>query len=184
LGDLLNDSQAYSDRCQDEEYVQLLNRYKKPLFRLILCMVRSPSDAEDLFQQSAITMWDKFREFEPGTDFLAWASSIARFKVRDFVKSRSRQKVYFSDELIDKLAAEDDGPAIEEVRLQALIECRQKLSRSDQELLAACYGSHDTAIEIAKRSSRSVGSVYSNLWRIRRALYACIQRTVAREGLV
>src|SRR5215212_8521225 len=71
----------------DEEYVQLLNRYKKPLFRLILCMVRSPSDADDLFQQTAITMWDKFREFEPNTNFFAWASTIARFKVRDFIKS-------------------------------------------------------------------------------------------------
>ena len=170
-------------RQQDEDYVQLLNRHKKPLFRLILCMVRSPSDAEDLFQQTAITMWDKFGDFQPGSDFFAWASSIARFKVRDFVKSKARQKVYFSEEVIDKLAMEESSPAIEEARLQALAECRQRLSAADQQLIAACYSGNSSIAGVAQHSDRSVGSVYSNLWRIRRALYSCIQRAVSREGL-
>lgn len=181
----MNDQQAPDSlhRPQDEEYVQLLNRHKKPLFRLILCMVRSPSDAEDLFQQTAITMWDKFGDFQPDSDFFAWASTIARFKVRDFVKSKARQKVYFSEEVIDKLTAEENSPAIEEARLQALAECRKRLSASDQQLIAACYGGDASIVDVAQHSGRSVGSLYSNLWRIRRALYSCIQRAVSREGL-
>jgi RNA polymerase sigma-70 factor, ECF subfamily len=182
-GEILSDQQTADDRHLDEECVQLLNRYKKPLYRLILCMVRSPSDAEDLFQQTAITMWDKFREFEPGSDFFAWVSAIARNKVRDFVKSKARQRVYFTDEVIDKLAAEEDSPAADEGRLQALIDCRSKLSRSDQSLLTACYGSGKTVVEVARSNQCSPGSIYSNLWRIRRALYACIQRAIAREEL-
>ena len=146
-------------------------------------MVRSPSDAEDLFQQTAITMWDKFREFEPGSDFFAWASSIARFKVRDFVKSKARQRVYFSEELVSKLAREETTSSKEELRLLALAECRKKLSRPDQELLAACYGANKKMTDVAGRGGRTAGSVYSNLWRIRRTLYACIQRTMAREEM-
>jgi RNA polymerase sigma-70 factor, ECF subfamily len=168
-------------RDLDDEYVRLLNRYKKPLFRLILCMVRNSSDADDIFQQSAITMWDKFGDFEPGSDFFAWACSIARFKVRDFVKSKARHKVYFSDEVIDKLA-EESFAGVEELRLQALIECRKKLPQCDRELLAACYEKETSVVEFAERSKRSAGSIYSSLWRIRRTLHACIQRTMAREG--
>jgi RNA polymerase sigma-70 factor (ECF subfamily) len=169
------------NECLDEEYVQLLNQYKKPLFRLILCMVRSPSDAEDLFQQTAITMWDKFRDFEPGTNFFAWASTIARYKVRDFIKSSARQRVYFSDAVIEKLAAQPIEPDAEEARLRALGNCRQKLSKRDQTLLAACYTGGETIAEVAERTGKSAGSVYANLWRVRRMLYACIQRTLARE---
>jgi RNA polymerase sigma-70 factor (ECF subfamily) len=170
-------------RLLDDEYVQLLNRYKKPLFRLILCMVRNSSDAEDIFQQAAITMWDKFGEFEPGTDFYAWACTVARFKVRDFVKSKARHKVLLSEEVIDQLAAEGNTPAIDEARIQALADCRKKLPGCDQDLLAACYGSEVTVVEFAERSGRTASSLYSNLWRIRRVLHACIERTMAREEL-
>lgn len=179
---LLTDLQPFDERTHDDEYVRLLNRHKKPLFRLILCMVRSSTDAEDLFQQTAITMWDKFREFEPGSDFFAWACTIARFKVRDFVKSKARQRVYFSEEVIDKLAV-TEATATDEARLQALAKCRQKLSKADQNLLAACYGSGESVADLANRSGRSAGSLYASLWRIRRALYACIQQTLAREEL-
>lgn len=167
----------------DDEYVRLLNLYKKPLFRLILCMVRHNSDAEDLFQQTAITMWDKFRDFEPGTDFLAWASSIARNKFRDFVKMKARGKVFLSDSVIDKLAQKNDDSALDGVRMRALVECRKKLGQRDQELLAACYGRERSVVELAGQTGRSAGSIYNSLWRIRRALYACIERTLAREGV-
>src|SRR5688572_733793 len=147
-GDVLSEHQTVDPRRLDEECVQLLNRYKKPLYRLILYMVRSPSDAEDLFQQTAITMWDKFREYQPGSDFFAWVTAIARNKVRDFVKAKARQRVYFTDEVIDKLAAEEDQPPTDELRLQALVDCRKKLPQSDQQLLAACYGSGKTVVEV------------------------------------
>src|SRR5690606_32482487 len=102
---------------------------------------------------------------------------------RDFVKSKARQKVYFSEEVIDKLTVEGSSPAIDEARLHALSECRKKLSSADQQLIAVCYGGSSSIADVAQHSDRSVGSIYSNLWRIRRALYSCIQRAVSREGL-
>lgn len=171
-------------RSEDDAYVELLNRFKKPLYRLILCMVRSSADAEDVFQQTAITMWDKFSEFELGSDFFAWASTIARYKVRDYIKAKARQRVYFSDALIDQLIVEGRGAAEDELRLKALEDCRKKLTVADQQLLVECYGGERTIMEIAARSGRVVGGVYNSLWRIRRALYGCIERAVAREGRV
>lgn len=166
----------------DDIFVQLLNQYKKPLFRLIHAMVRSPSDAEDLFQQTAITMWDKFDQFEVGTNFFAWGSMIARNKVRDFIKASARRRVYFSEEVIDKLAAEELHREVEDARLLALSSCRGKLWDSDQHLLADCYAGGETIAQVAERTGRTPSSLYSNLWRVRRALYDCIQRTLAREG--
>jgi RNA polymerase sigma-70 factor, ECF subfamily len=167
---------------RDDEFVQLLNRYKKPLIRLIYCMVRNPTDADDIFQQAAVTIWEKFSDFEPGSDFFAWASSIARFKVRDFVKRKARRKVHFSDDLVDKLAAEQCELGLDDARLRALTQCRQKLSRDDQELLAAYYGNVNKVTDLAERCGCSASSIYINLRRIRRALLHCIQRTVSQEG--
>lgn len=164
----------------DDAYVRLLGRHQKQLFRLIYCSVRNVSDAEDLFQQTAITLWDKFSEFEPGSNFYAWAAVIARNKLRDFIKKKSRERVYFNDEVIQLLAEEQGAAEVEESRLQALSECRQKLSREDQLLLDECYASGESVVKIAIRRGCSAGSLYSSIWRIRRALFQCIEKAMAK----
>lgn len=168
---------------RDEEYVELLTRHRSQLFRLIFAMVHSLPDAEDIFQQAAITMWDKFGEFEAGSDFYAWASSIARYKSLDHLKARGRQRLVFSDALLDLVAQHDQWqPETQQAKLRALANCRNKLSTKDQQLLAICYGGQESIRESAESVGRPVGSVYDSLSRIRRALYACIERTLASEG--
>jgi RNA polymerase sigma-70 factor, ECF subfamily len=172
-----------SRRQHDERFAQLLTQYRRQIFRVIFCMVRNMSDAEDIFQQTAITMWDKYREFKPGSDFLAWGCSIARFKVRDFFKARTHQRLYFSEDVIDILMEQERLQSeFDQERLQALAACRQKLSLADQQLLAAYYGGENTVLEVASSIGRPVRAVYDSLWRIRRALHGCIQRTLASEA--
>jgi RNA polymerase sigma-70 factor, ECF subfamily len=171
-------------RAQDREFVELLARHKTQLFRLIFCMVHRLPDAEDVFQQASITMWDKFSEFEPGTSFFHWAASIARFKALGFLQASSRRRQWFSDEMIDELLQleERSSLSLQESRLAALAACREKLKQTDQALLTACYGDGRPIVEVAAGMGRPVGSVYDSLSRIRRALFHCIQRTLSVEG--
>jgi RNA polymerase sigma-70 factor (ECF subfamily) len=148
-------------------------------------MVRRLQDAEDVFQQASMTMWRKFDEFQPGTDFVAWACRVARFKALNFLDAKGRQRVYFSEGLLEELARHEPSTAeLQETRLKALAQCREKLSPIDQQLLVECYSSEEAAGEVARRLGRPVGSVYDSLSRIRRALYRCIRRTLASEGYV
>ena len=168
---------------RDDQYVQLLTQHKSQLFRFIFAMVHSLPDAEDVFQQAAITMWDKFREFEQGSDFYAWACAIARFKSLDHLKAKGRKRLLFSDKLLDQIAQCDRRhPETHQAKLRALANCRDKLSSKDQQLLAVCYGGQGTIRKAAEGVGRPVGSVYDSLSRIRRALYACIERTLTNEG--
>ncbi|BBO35626.1 sigma-70 family RNA polymerase sigma factor [Lacipirellula parvula] len=168
---------------RDEQYVELLTRHKSQLFRFVFAMVHSLPDAEDVFQQAAITMWDKFSEFELGTDFYAWACSIARFKALDHLKAKGRRRLLFSDELLELVPQHDHWqPETQQARLRALASCRHKLSPKDQQLLLMCYNGRESIRKSAESVGRPVGSVYDSLSRIRRALYACIERTLASEG--
>ncbi len=179
------DSQPASVDCQrdDDALIRLLTRHKSQLFGFIFCLVHSLPDAEDVFQQAALTMWEKFDQFEAGSDFVAWACSIARFKALNFLNSRKRERACFSEQLIDELAAREiNRPELQEARLQALASCREKLSPMDQNLLALCYGGSGTVREVALRIGRPVGSVYDSLSRIRRGLFACIQQKLASDG--
>lgn len=179
---------AISDSAQQREqrdalFVGLLNEHRGRVFRYIYCLVRSMPDAEDVFQQTAVTLWDKFEDFVAGTNFCTWACSIARFKALKFLESKGRQRLVFSEELMNEMVQNDDClPEMHCARLSALASCRTKLSDADQRLLSTCYGSERSILEAATKIGRPVGSVYDSLSRIRRVLYACIERVLAREG--
>ena len=175
------DSEILDDHVGDE-YVQLLRQHQNQLFGYIFCMVRNFSDAEDVFQQTSLTLWDKFDEFTPGTSFMAWAKAVARNKTLTFLRTQRRERAKFSDEVLDQLSERELwSPEALEERLSALARCRQKLSELDQKLLAMCYGAAKSIRDVAGQLGRPVDSVYSSLSRIRRALYECIQRTLAME---
>jgi len=168
---------------RDTQFVDLLAEHQGRIFRYIYCLVRSLQDTEDVFQQTAVTLWDKFPEFDPNTNFSAWACAIARFKALRHLETKGRQRLVFSEELLSELIQNDVClPELHEARLRALARCREKLSDTDQRLLMACYDGNQSIIDAAKKVGRPVGSVYDSLSRIRRALYSCIERTLASEG--
>jgi RNA polymerase sigma-70 factor (ECF subfamily) len=182
---LVDDKLNQSRPAREGEFAQLLTRHRSQIFRLVFCMVHTQQDAEDVFQQAALTMWDNFEKFDPETDFVAWASQIARHKALNFLTSRQRRRVCFSPELIGEMAQiQEPSSDFQEARLRALGSCRGKLPEPDQRLLMHCYAGEGTIRDAAKRIGRPAGSVYDSLMRIRRALFDCIQRTLTKEGWV
>jgi RNA polymerase sigma-70 factor (ECF subfamily) len=164
-------------------FAQLLTQHRAQIFRLIFCMVHSLQDAEDVFQDAALTMWDNFQTFDPKTNFVAWAAQIARHKALNLLTSSHRRRTCFSPELINELAARQEAThEIQQARLRALEACRGKLRSSDQQLLKHCYGTGEKIRDAAERLGRPAGSVYDSLMRIRRTLIECVRRALASEG--
>ena len=62
--------------------VPLLMRHERQIFAYIYTLLPNRHDAEDILQETCLTIYDKFAEFTQGTDFLAWAMRIAWWKVR------------------------------------------------------------------------------------------------------
>jgi RNA polymerase sigma-70 factor (ECF subfamily) len=166
------------------DFAARLRDHQTQLFGYIYSLVRNLDDADDLFQQTSLVLWDKFDHFDPGKSFIAWACGVARFEVSNFLRSRSRQRLHFSDELglmlID--AHEELGREDLESRRVALADCMKKLRTGDQELLDACYGRSDCIPDVAQGWGRSTQSIHNSLRRIRRLLFECVNRSLARQG--
>lgn len=176
-----NSVPARTDR--EGQFIELLTRHKHQFFNLIFCMVQSLPDTEDVFQQTTLALWNSFDQFQQGSDFGAWGSRVARYRALNFIRSKRREKVLFSEALIAQLAeCRVDSAEMQDARLRALAGCREKLSQADQMLLSVCYGGAGTIREAAKLVGRPVGAVYDSLSRIRGALYECIERTLSKEG--
>jgi RNA polymerase sigma-70 factor (ECF subfamily) len=175
---------AAASRCasREEEFIELLTSHKHQIFNFIFCIVHSLSDAEDVFQQTSIALWEDFDQFRSNTDFGAWAMTVARFRTLNFLRSKRRERLCFSENLISQIAeCPFESTEVQDTRLRALSDCCQKLSPKDQDLVAMCYRD-DRIRSVADQIGRPVQAVYKSLARIRRALFECIERRIASEG--
>lgn len=164
-------------------FAELLREGQSRLLGYIHSLVRDVNDADDLFQQTAVILWNKFGDYDQNRSFTAWACGIARLEVSNFIRSRSRKKLYLSDDLnLLLIEAYDEMPEREEdERKEALSNCVSKLRERDRELLIACYTGEEDIVKIADGMGRSSQSIHNSLKRIREALYECVHRTMAQE---
>jgi RNA polymerase sigma-70 factor (ECF subfamily) len=166
------------------EFAARLSHHQTQLFGYIYSLVRDLDDADDLFQQTSLVLWDKFHLYDPSKSFIAWACGVARYEVSNFLRSRSRQRLYFSDNLAIMLieAHNELGEEPLEDRRHALAQCMTKLRPKDQQLLDACYGRSARIPDVAEHWGRSTQSIHNSLRRIRRTLFECVNRSLAAEG--
>ena len=165
-----------------EEFVQLFTRNQRRLYLFILAQCPNPVEAEEILQETNIVIWRKFRQFDMGSNFLAWAGKIAHFEV---LKSRERQhhdRHRFSDEFVRHIAEEamEDTDQLE-ARRMALLNCLQKLRAADRELIRHRYSTGHSGQDVAEQLDRPVNSIYQSLGRIRRTLMECINRQLSTE---
>jgi RNA polymerase sigma-70 factor (ECF subfamily) len=165
------------DPAQQEEFVRLLNGAHSMLLRYIVSFLSSRPDAEDVLQRASVTMWRRFSTFEQGSDFVAWATTIAFYEVRNFQRVTNRSRLEFSDALVQTLANER-GQDIRkwDRRFEALERCVQKLDPASRTLVDALYSGEMTAGDLASKQGKSIQSIYNKISGIRRALAECVQK--------
>jgi len=166
---------------RSEEFIELIAQYQPRIFLFILSLVPNRVDAEDLLSETMLVLWQKFGNFRPGSDFRAWAFEVAMRQSKKFWNKCGRCKFRHSDEFLDRVAttaasSSDDHQA----KFDALEHCRAKLSPTDQDLLQRRYQSKATLASVAADLGRSEAGCYKAMARIRQALLACIQKTLAQ----
>jgi RNA polymerase sigma-70 factor (ECF subfamily) len=173
------------DLSPESDFGSRLRAHQVQIFSFIYSMVRNFDDADDLFQQTSLAMWNKFDQYDPSRSFAAWACGVARFEVSNFIRSRSRQRLYFSDDLSLLLAEAHESLEADRVeeRREALSGCLKKLRDRDQQLVEDYYGQESRVPEVARLWGRTSQSIHNSLRRIRRSLFECVRRSLEPGGL-
>src|SRR5438477_4485063 len=135
----------------------LMTRHQRQIFAYIYTLVPDRHDAEDLLQETSLVICEKFDDFTPGTDFVAWACQIAWWRIRYSRQKFARSKVIFDDELLDAVAKTAGTMRAElDERHEALAVCLKKLPPRDRELVLTRYEPGSGVAEAAKRTGRSM----------------------------
>lgn len=165
-----------------QRFLSLFLRSEREIFCYVAALVPNVVDAEDIVQQTAIALWEKFDAYNPAQPFTPWACRFALNKAKQWIERRQRWQALLEGGLAEELAQrhEELRPELE-VRLKHLEGCLGKLSE-DQRSLIQGYYYHRSGIEkLAESSGRSIEATYKALQRIRQTLQSCIENA-ARPG--
>jgi RNA polymerase sigma-70 factor (ECF subfamily) len=174
-----------SDETRDPlAFSELLSEGRSRIFGYLLALVQNLADAEDLYQQTALLLWEKFEQYQPGTDFGSWATTVAHYTALNFLRRQSRRRVLFSEAAMLRLAAiqREFKSSESTARSEALGHCVAALPTAERRLVHLRYAGDRSIQQIADDEKRTVGAVYTALSRVRKSLLACIERRLAREA--
>ena len=170
---------------QHDQFVERFVRSQDRIYAYVALLLPNRTDAEEVFQQTSLVLWKKWRQFDPSRDFVRWACGMAHHEVQNFLrKHRDRGRVYLSDEVLAQVAQTRlDLHDVLEARRRALRQCLDRLKQGKRELLERCYAGQDSIKAIAAELGQPPNVLYMTLKRLRRVLFDCINRTLAAEGL-
>lgn len=169
---------------QDAQFVSSLTDCQPAIAMYVRSLMPGDRSAADIVQQANAKIWERRADFEPGTNFRAWAMTMARYEVLNYRKQQARDsRLHFSDELESTIASEIEELDHDQTdRQQALRDCLAKMSGENQSLIFLRYESKESLTEFAARTRRSLGSLKVKLHRLRSSLATCIENRLAATG--
>jgi RNA polymerase sigma-70 factor (ECF subfamily) len=181
-----NSEAATPAERDDSAFVSLLTSHQNMIFAYLTAILPGESELDDILQNANIVLWEKRDQFQRGTNFKAWALTIAYWQARAWMTARKRKSwLLFDDELaatITERFTTQSQPGPSSLH-SALHDCLEKLRDRDR-LLILSHHQHDKDLrECSRIFDLSVDSLKVTLFRIRAALRRCINSKLAVEGL-
>lgn len=172
------------DATDPQEFLALFTPNNRIIFHFILSMIPNWNDAQDVMQETSRVLWEKFYTFEKGTDFVAWAVTIAKFQAMSFRKAKSRRRSHCLPlDLLDLVASEYPRDNTSD-RTVALRHCLAGLTPPDRQHLTLRFQEENAPKQVARRLGVSVKRIYRNETRIMGLLLRCIRRRLFEQGVL
>ena len=163
-------------------FMALILSGQKEIYAYILSLLISPSDADDILQETLTVMWRKFVEFESGTNFVAWGRQIARYKIMSHLRKNRTSRLCFDSDVLKLIESKSSQIDNFSDRNEALKKCLLKLPEKYRSILKMRYSKDMSFKQMALEFGVAKQSVYRMVSRIHALLARCIKSTLATGG--
>ena len=167
------------DASQHQQFAERVVHNQQRVFRYIVSLVPNRADADELFQQTCLTLWENWERYDLSLDFVPWACWFAHNHVRNFYRRRQNSQSQLEADVIEMLAIRSsERRQHEDDKLAALRVCLGELTERNRSVIESYY-SGMTVGQIAEQRSSSANAIYKLLDRVREALHDCIALRLA-----
>lgn len=176
---------AIKDKDQ-QAFAFLMERYRKPVYHMILKMVRNVDDAEDLTIEAFAKAFKNLHRFKKDYTFSTWLFRIATNNSIDFIRKKRLQTMSLDSSYKDdagepvSIDVEDKNlnpqeEAIKSQKIELIQMFVTKLPAKYQRLVRLRYFQELSYDEIARELEAPLGTVKAQLHRARELLYDLVK---------
>ena len=172
------DENIYIKRILEGEtnlFSYFAERYSRSIHSLIIRIIQSKEDAEELTQDTFLKAFRKLDTFKGECSFSTWLFRIAYNTAISAIRKKriilpiidDAMLEGVSDELVDSIFEDDE----DEIRLQKLEAAITKLTVEEKMLITLFYTDNKPVAEIAYLLELTTDNVKVRLYRVRKKLY-------------
>lgn len=172
-------------RGDQAAYAQLMNRYKDPVYYMLLKMANNQQDAEDLTIEAFGKAFKNLEQYTPNFAFSTWLFKIATNNCIDFIRrkriehislnTKSGQKNSGSNNLIADVTNPEEN-LIKKQKAKTLRSVVTTLKPRYRKLVELRYFRELSYDEIAKELNLPLGTVKAQLFRARELLFNILKK--------
>ncbi len=174
------------DEGDESAFALLMDRYKKPVYHMILKMVRNVDDAEDLTIEAFAKAFKNLHRFKKDYTFSTWLFRIATNNAIDFIRKKKLNTYSLNTSFKDEggesvnIDVEDrnltpDEEAIKAQKIELVQMFVTKLPSKYQRLVRLRYFDELSYDEIAKELDAPLGTIKAQLHRARELMYELVK---------
>lgn len=172
------DENAYIKRIlngETELFAYFLDRYSRPLYSLIIQIVSSPEDTEEILQDVFLKAFQSLGGYRGNSSFSTWLYRIAYNKAISATRKQKNECFYIEESIINNVS-DDEAEHImvlsdNEEQLLKLSHAIGQLSADEKALITLFYYEEKTIDEVALIFALTQVNVKVKLHRIRKKLY-------------
>lgn len=163
---------------ETELYAYFLDRYSRPVFSLVVQIVSSTQDAEELVQDVFLKAFNSLHTYRGDSAFSTWLHRIAYNVSIGATRKRKQEFAYIDEKAIDNVPDETADsllfPTDDEERIAKLMQAIDRLKAEERALITFFYYQEKSIEEIAVITKISAANVKVRLHRIRKKLYVIL----------
>lgn len=170
----------------EQSFAELMDRYKRPVYHMILKMVRNIDDAEDLTIEAFAKAFKNLHKFKKDYTFSTWLFRIATNNAIDFIRKKKLDTFSLNTSFKDDggepvtIDVEDKNlnpqeETIKDQRIELVRMFVTKLPPKYQRLVRLRYFDELSYDEIAKTLEAPLGTVKAQLHRARELMYDLVK---------
>ena len=153
-------------RGDNQALAELYDRHSTLLYTLILRIVRSPSDAQDVLQETLLLVWRRAEQYDAALGSpAAWLVGIARHRAIDRWRANGRMSCVCGPHDQDGMCSAPGPDAVLAQREHVTIisAALERLPAEQRELIELAFFEGFTHAELAERCGLPLGTVKSRL---------------------
>ena len=163
---------------------RLLFRNQNRIYAYVLTLIGNYTDADDVMQETISVMWQRFEDFQTGTNFVSWGIAIAHYKILEYRrnKHKSGRICQYDNNLLEKLGYEvASNESLFDEKFAILRKCVEKLKGQYITVVKLRFQEDLNTTAISDRCGISVANVYQILSRAYSMLISCMHKQQLQE---